>query len=188
MHMMIRVLTYGKTREEGFEKAKEVLEDLVDGERGRPFDWYTTFDDDSATTSGKARFGETPFCVEADSKEGKELIKEGHEATKREFMEHIARLRVGLDNFTDEQLFEEQDKFEPKREDYINGFFKYNAHCVGQYAGSQIWLYDNDGQGIRDTETLNNVLSKWKCLYEDKGQENPHKEDKVWVTPVDVHH
>lgn len=42
--------------------------------------------------------------------------------------------------------------------------------------------------GITDEDHPENVLTKWKCLYEDKGRENPHKEQKIYVVPADVHH
>ena len=57
----------------------------------------------------------------------------------------------------------------------------FHNYCFqfGQYEGTQIYLYGNDGEGIRNEKTLKNVLNKWDSKdYEDLD---------VFVVPCDCH-
>lgn len=176
VHMVIRAIVYAKTRDGALDKAKAIFDGLI--ERGT-FDYYTTFDDTTTKSSGRARWGRLPTCIKADNRKGKELIEQGMKFTKEEFMRNIKEVRKALNEETNERLFER------KTNDY---FFKSRCHWIGMYEGSTIWLYDDNGCGIKDDEHLKNALSKWKCLNENKGKESPYKDLDVWVCPADVHY
>lgn len=178
MHMVIRAIVYAKTKEEAMKKAHEVFSTLA-GEDGQPFDYYTTFDDTEAKVSGRARWGAIPYCVQASSKTGKELIKQGMQATYREFIKNMKIIRKVLAKQSNRQIFESQQ--------WDRYMIKYRLRAAGECRGCHTWLYDNEGEGIRSSEHLRNVLSKWRCLYEEQGKTNPYKDDKVWVVPCDVH-
>jgi len=190
MHRIIRALVYSENKEEALDKAKVIFERLC-GE-GKAFDYYRMFNEERSSVSGKGRWGNRTPVVLASSKEGKKLIDEVMKYTKDSFMENIKKVREGLINYTDEELFEEvilTDK--TKVIQRLNGKTELNldmirdyCYCVGQYNGNNIFLYDNDGEGIRNNERLNNVLSKWETLYEDKGEPNPYKDLKIFVVPV----
>jgi len=161
----------------------------------KDFDYYTTFDDNTSQISGKARWGNMPVVALADSKEGKKLIEEGFVATKDVFMRHIFEIRRMLEVFSDEELFEEKDLGQniPEKTAFMLGgslegmmtllsMFKLHSSGAGQYRGDAVFLYDNDGEGITNSEHLKNALDKWKVI-------SHHRiyDGKVYVVPADVH-
>ncbi len=176
MHMIIRAVVYAKGEEDALDKAKIVFRRLCENQY--PFDYFTTFDDESSVMSGKGRWGARPVAAKADSKSGKQMIKDDIEYTFNGFKQSLAKIREGLKSFSDEYLFEGEKP----------DFFKYHCYCAGQYCGPEIFLYDNDGDGIRNYRNLNDVLNKWKILYEDKKEDNPYRDLDVWVVPADVHY
>ena len=177
MHMVIRAIVYANDEEEAMERARDVFDSLCED---HIFDYYTTFDEDEPM-SGRARWGDLPVVAKADSPEGITLIDGGMEATKKEFMNYISRIRRILDEYTDEELYE------AKYDSFYNDI-RFNARQLGQRRGTTIWLYDHEGAGITTPDHLKDVLSKWRRIYEDKGKENPYDKDKeIWVVPADVH-
>lgn len=205
MHMVIRILTYASSAEEAVRNAVNILDNQLCSSSGL-FDWYTTFDDETATTSGKARWGELPPAVKADSELGMKLIREGIMWTWDSFLESLRHVKNWIENADITTLFEDRGEHRDKYpfDDYGLGF-RYACYCLGQYSGPEIWIYDNDGEGIRDTKHLLNVLNKWQCIYDDlsdadahrlsqwdyehnQKKTNPYIDLDVWVVPVDVHH
>jgi hypothetical protein len=174
MHMVIRAIVYADDEEEALERAREIFERLT--ENSRPFDYFKMFDEPGSSVSGRGRWGELPACVEASSKEGKKLIKEGMKYTRDEFMRDVKIVRKALKDRTDLQLFNSR---------YDKEMVRYRFYCLGQDKGASVWLYDNDGEGIQEGSHLRDVLSKWKTLH--KGKENPYLFKRVWVVPADVH-
>ena len=198
MHQIIRIICYANDKREARERAEEILKNNLVGDNC-PFDYGTFFDDDISTMSGKARWGYNPSVVLADSKEGKKLIKEGMKYTKESFIEKIKEVREMINFYSNEELFEKKvidikkkilESLENKKDKKGLGisFFKYYCSCLGEYKGSNIFLYDNDGEGISDSQHLKDVLTKWKSFY---GTENKEKNKyiglKVFVVPIDVH-
>ncbi len=187
-HQVIRIICYAISPEEARAKAEEILNNNLVGE-DKPFD-YGTFFDEERSVSGKSRWGNiTPVCL-ADSKEGKKLIDDGMKSTKNCFMDTIRSVRKMIDFYSDEELFEEEVKdtkkkiilsLNDKENDGLRfiSLFRYYCYCVGQYVGTEIFLYDQDGEGIRDTKHLKNALDKW-------GAEK-YKGLKIWVIPIDVY-
>lgn len=193
-HMVIRAIVYAKTDEEAIEKAREIFENHCGDYKS--FDYYQMFgtEDDTSTVSGSARWGKLPTVALANSKEGKKLISDGMKYTKDEFMENAKFIKEMLKTHTLEELWDKKLNC-PKCEKYKKhplslkcGFFRYMCNDIPCIAGSSVWVYDDDGEAIDEEEHLKNVLNKWKCLYEDEGKENPHKDDEIWVIPADVHH
>ncbi len=190
MHQIIRIICYAISPEEAREKAETILNENLVGEDGQPFDYGTFFDEESSV-SGKSRWGNLPAVVLANSKEGKKLIDEGMKATKDSFMESIKQVREMISFYSDEELFEGEvkdtkkkiiisleDNKSSKAEQYLS-LFKHFCYCLGQYEGTNIFLYDNYGSGIRDTKHLKNVLNKWNNTdYQKLG---------VFIIPIDVH-
>lgn len=177
MHQIIYAITYAKSKEEALDCAEEIFTKLCEDQY--PFDYYTLFNENDAPASGKARWGEMISVTLANSKEGKKLVNDGMKATRSSFYNNIKEVRSRLEKYTDKELFNEKDN---------DGMFKYYMHCAGSYEGHEIFLYDNDGAGIRNEKTLRNVLNKWDCLYKKEKSGNPHKNLNVYVIPCDVHY
>ena len=170
MHLLIRTIVYGGSKDEAIENAEQIAENLV--EEG-VFDYY------SATgTWGNYKLGK---AYKADSNKGQKLIDDGMKYTKDEFMRSIELIRKNVEMYTDEQLFKLR---------HDEDMFRHRLWCAGQYKGSVICLYDSDGSGIREPSHLKDALSKWACIYEKapKPKPNPLKHDTVYVVPFDVHH
>jgi len=162
MHMTIRAIVPGEDKEEALSNAKQIFEDLV--ERGY-FDYYSTFDEEEA----RDRYGNLPNAVLINSYEGKKLINEAMEYTKREFCANLNKIRKILDRATNEELVKgKNNKIDP--------LFRYYCYCIGQYAGPYVWIYNRYGDGIRDQAEL-----KWALEKETEGE-------KLWVVPADVHY
>lgn len=184
MHMMIAVIVYAPSEQEGLARGREVLDGLC-GEGGKPFDYYCTFDEDTPT-AGKARWGDHKPVMWALGPEGLHFIGQRMEATKAELMENLGKIRDGLAQLTDEDIYNNVNKGE---EIHLKAhFLRYLLSKAGAGDGPGIFLYDNDGAGIENPGHLENALGKWESLYKDKEGGNPHKDMEVWVVPADVHY
>jgi hypothetical protein len=164
MHMTIGAIVYAEDSEEANDRAETIFSGLC-VEEG-PFDYYGI--------EGKP--------IGALTKTGGEIISRLHRYTKTEFIGAYRNLILELIGKTPEEVFEQP-----------NGTLtclpaKYWANKLGEYKGSNTWLYDSDGEGIRDTDHLESALNKWACLFEQKGKENPYADDKIWIVCADVHH
>jgi len=180
MHMVIRAIVYAENQEEALDQARNIFDSLC--ERGS-FDYFTMFNEEGSIVSGKGRWGDLISVAKVTSPEGKELIDEGWKATVREFNNSMLEIRRALKYLTDEQIMNDKTVDIPNEKEFWG--MRYHFHCVGQYEGYQIWLYDNDGSGIRDKNHLDNALNKWPEL-EHTAEE--YKDLDVWVVPADVHH
>ena len=177
MHMVIRAIVYAENKEDALGNANDIFDRLC--EHGT-FDYFTMFDEIGSRVSGRGRWGNLTPVAKVTSPEGKELIDEGWEATVREFKSAIKEVRKIIEKFTDEEIMEEKTI---KEEDFFMP--RYFFGKIGQYQGSGIWLYDNDGSGIRTRHHLDNALTKWPDL--DYTSEE-YKGLDVWVVPADVHY
>lgn len=179
MHMIIRAIVYANDKNEALIQAKNVFNSLTENQE--PFDYYTLFNNNESQVSGKARWGNLTPVALASSKEGKKLIDGGMKATREAFDMSIKAIREGIEKYTDDQLFENKDV----EVGGMRGMFKYFTNIVGKHRGSDIFLYDNDGEGINSNENLKDVLSKW----ERNGEvDSDYKHLKVFVVPADVHY
>lgn len=172
-HQIIRIIVYANTKKEALENAIKILEGLI--KDGSLFDYYTLFNDNTAKASGKARWGNLPSAVRLMTKEGIGLVNEGMNATIRDFKKEINLIRKKLNEEKDDDIL------------IGDGFFRFSCLEIGEYKGSCIWVYDNEGEGIRDIEHLKEVLTKWKEYHKGENKENPYKNFDIWVIPADVH-
>ncbi len=173
MHIIIRTIVYAENEEQAILDA-ELVFDKICGE-GKPFDYFTMFrPEDESPVSGKTRWGNIPPVCEAESEEGKKLIEEGITATRESFMEAVEKVRNTINHYTNEQLLEENPDM-----------FQLYCNALGQYRGSEVYLYDFEGEGIKTKQGLQNALNKYSSLYKEK--ENPYKNKKVYVVPADAH-
>ena len=171
MHQVIKIIVYAETKENALKKADSILTEFCES---GTFDYFFLFN------AG----GEIPAVLLADSKEGEEMIKEAMAYTERGFMRRLEQIKGCIGEFSAKELFEAKSTEENHCD---RDMFRFYCNRLGEYAGSSIWLYDNDGEGIMTNSDLNNALNKYNCIYEDRGKKNPYKNDKIWVVPADVH-
>lgn len=159
--MRIAIICYAKTQEEAINAAFNICEQLTSGNYA-PYDYFNI-------GAGKA--------LGVESEEGKRLITECFENTKKHFMYNIGVIRGCLNKNTDEALFELWHDAD---------MFKTRCRYAGENQGVTTYLYDNDGTGIRCSEHLQDVLSKWASSDKQPNLKE-YKELGVWVVQVDVH-
>ena len=191
MHMLIAFIVYANSPEEAFSHEKSLADELVSK---NVFDYCLSFYYDYAIQ----RWGEIPPILEANSKEGKQLIQRLMDRTWNEFKVNIGVIRKLLKDFTDEEIFEEapselkqiaaglqnnEDEFWPLR---INrAFFLDCARFLGSHS---VFLFDNDGEPIATRRYLKCVLNKWDHVYKDMKRPNPYADKKIYVVPFDAHY
>lgn len=165
-HMKIRIIVSGNDKEEAKENAERVGEKLCENQY--PFDYYG--------------FEE---IHKLSSKIGKKKLSEALRYNKDDFLDYIKKVRRALGFFSDEELYsgkldnkkKVKEKFlailkddkEITKELYM---FRHYGYCVGQYIGHTIWIYDNEGNGVRNEKELSYL----------EGLENK------WIALLDVHH
>jgi len=159
--MVIRVIVYASSKEEALEKGKKVFTQLCEEKN---FDYYTTFDKEGLVVAGKDKKGNLPVVAKLSSKEGKKLISKGFCPMRKNFYYYLNKIRKCLQEKSNKQLFE--DSF----------LFRYYCHCLGQYSGTEIWLYNNDGKGIKNARELKLAL-------------NPEgiSKENIWIVPANVY-
>ena len=178
-HQIISAIVEAQDEKEALENGKEIFENLC-GE-GKPFDYYTTFEGEGTVVSGKDRWGGVPAVIKVDSDEGKKWIDKFMDITKNEFSDNLQRIRKVLEHYSDDDIFEGEVQSDTskvvdklcKTKDIDLHSVRYSMYCCGMYNGYCIWLYNNDGEGIRNQRDL-----KWAL--ENNGKSN-------WIIPVDVH-
>ena len=161
MHYLVKLLVEADNAKEALENARTDADSLV--EMGE-FDWYN-FD---------GRWGESK-AYGAESKKGKELIKEGMEANRRGFNEGLAAVRFMLENFTDDQIYEEDF---PKYDD-IKDKLPEGVYHLSRWNFSRVSSHTNEPA----------VYSEGSRVDSERSLQNQFKyaKRKLWVVPVDFH-
>jgi len=199
MHMVIRVLVYAEDAEEAMGIARGVADELCENQE--PFDYWTDFMEEGGVVAGKDRRGEILAVQQVytrrhkcESRAGLKFVMDGMKAIKREFNQNLKTVRAYLTTYGDEELFKEkkrkstnldQVEIDANELSIVNNvsMFRYYCHCLGQYRGSEIWLYDQEGSGLRTPFDL------WRVLEhnERSGIADPRSDMPLWVIPFDVH-
>lgn len=161
MHYLVKLLVEADNAKEAMAMAEDEAQNLVD--RGE-FDWYN-FD---------GRWGKSK-AYGAKSQKGKKLIEEGMEAARREFDEGLAAVRYMLDNFTDEQIFEEDFP----TYDELNGKLPQNVYHLSRCQFSRVSGHTNAPVIYSDGDIVDSKRSL-KAQFE-------YAKQKLWVVPVDFH-
>jgi len=167
MHSLIGIIIYAVNEKSALTQAKEIMEELVEN---KYFDWYQTFDE------GDHRFGDLPQVMNAERAGGRVFINCLMGYTMTKFFEVLSIVRKTLISKTDLEIWEARADKEMIR------------HCfnqLGSYGGSEIHLYDNDGEGIREPSHLHSALNKWPTL--DKEHTVKYDNLSIYVVPVDAH-
>lgn len=177
MHSLVGIIVYAPSRGEALDKAKDLLE-LMCGEPGQPFDYFSTMDYEGARWRKLY-----PVVMKVEGTRGQRFIRRMMRATERKFRANLKFVRGHVERHTDDELWDQRygDDVDPL-------CLKFRARELGEYRGGSIHLYDDDREGISHPTHCENALSKWRCLYEDAGEPNPYADLTVWVVPADVHY
>jgi hypothetical protein len=171
MHQLIHGLVYAESPDDALTEARyDVFTPLVEKNL---FDYFVTFDQDGLGVSGKDRWGELPAATPAESEQGQELIQRGWEATVDEYRRSFDRLQDFLDDHEPEEFWNDGE---------VHGEYVLDFHRIGQFQGPATFLYDQNGDGIRDKAHLEQVENYWEDL-ETQQYENLN----LYVVPADVH-
>lgn len=178
-HQIISAIVKAENETEALEKGKEIFENLC-GE-GNPFDYYTTFEGEGTVVSGKGRFGDVPAVMNVDSEEGKKWIDKFMGITKKEFNDNLQKIRKVLEHYSDDDIFEGEVQSDTskvveklcKTKDIDLYSARYFMYCCGRYSGYNIWLYNDEGEGIRNKRDLGYMV--------DGNDKNKY------IIPADVH-
>ena len=163
MHQIIYALVEASTREEALIRGSTTFDRLVGAhpKEAAVFDYYVTFDDDRSSVAGKARWGDLPVVAPVDSHTGAALLKRGWKATIRKFERNLERVRVGVEEFSTDELMHDKE------------LVRHACHNLGAYRGPSLFLYTEFGTAIRHREQLDRVLES---------------DSQLWVIPADVHY
>jgi len=179
MHMKPAALVFADSEGEAVEMARGVFRQLCLNQE--PFDYFELMQMDGET--GNWKEGEVAY--KQDSPEFSKIVTKRMEYTKLEFMRYLKDIRRALKSKTDEQLF--AARFGDVKVGKKTVMFRYSCGILGQYHGSGIWLYDQDGEGIREPGHLKDVEDKWPDIHEEVGKPNPYAGKKLWAVVADVH-
>ena len=206
--MVIRILVFAGNKREARDKAQEILDELCES---RHFDYGTFFDEESPVSGKVRWGGyptvaevKTPSVETLMAYRMKEdyldptdpklnenekawaLILEGVKWTIKKQKRNLQKLRIALSEYKDEDFW-----FRPTKKEYeVNnkyhenldiGMIKFYCYSLGQCKGPNVYLYDNDGEGITDENHLRNVLKKWEDITTE------YVNLRLFVVPVDVH-
>jgi len=165
MHYLIKLIVEAETAEDALLEADSDAETLIEWQE---FDWYDM----------NGRWGDSK-AYKITSKKGKELLKEGMKSTRSEFDNAIKTVRYMLDNFSEEEIYNESF---PKWNDMtlppeVSFLSRWQFSRAGG-RGNSIYVYavngDIWGGKIENDKSLESILK-------DNGDR------KLWVVPVDFH-
>tara|TARA_R100000306_G_scaffold11515_1_gene13649 strand:- start:170 stop:658 length:489 start_codon:yes stop_codon:yes gene_type:complete len=162
MHKIIRSIVYADSENKALSSARGVFDRLTEGQR--PFDYYDMFNNGGTSHWGR----KYPAVARLDSRTGKRMVVDGWKFTIREMRQHLNRIRKMIDSCKVSELLNDDP------------MLQYDFFSIGDYNGASCWLYDDDGQGIKNRDHLNNTLNKWN--------DDELKGLDVYIVPADVHY
>lgn len=154
MHYLVRLIVEAENAEEAKAEADRVMEDLLDWHE---FDWYNIPTDES-------RWENCWVPEKVSSKKGAAWIEDAMAGQLKDFKRTLQSVRHMVENYSDEQIFEEQ--FEQ-----VDGMYL-SRWQFRQASGGDCQLFDHNGSTITNQHYLDMIL---------KDTEN------LWVVQVDAH-
>jgi len=166
----IAAVVYAHDEKEARKLRKRVFDFLSCKGCQRPFDGYRL---------GVVGSPEWPFAAPAASPAGQKVIQECMAATRVEFLRHVKRLRAALAAASDEEIYLSR---------HPDLDVRFEAYEVGRYNGPGVFLYDDNGEGIRQPSHLQDVLEKWPSLKTGQNREKLDRAGAAWVVTTEVHY
>lgn len=165
MHMLIRVLVPASDLVEAVGIARYALDRLIGiGEGSRTaFDYYRTLDESTARFRDHPRYGGLDPAHRLSSETGEQLLDDAIESQATWFVDTLTTLREKLDRLDPAEVMDDVD------------LARYDCYQLGQFAGPSVWIYDEDGAGLRSQAAVDRYL-------------DDRERNSIWVVPADVHY
>lgn len=168
MHYLINVIVKGESVTEALQNAKYGAEEMTDQQHGADFDWY---DMDGRWGASEAH--------KITSTTGKGLLARGMKTTREEFGNAIKACLYMLENYSDDQIFNEDfgdwDDVKDKLPEGIFSLSRWQFSRAGGH-GNCCYVYAPDydiwGGKVENQKDLNSILEK---------------NNNLWVVPIDFH-
>lgn len=161
MHYLIKLLVAGGTGKEALENAESYASDLVEyGE----FDYHDF----------NGRWGKSK-AYGVKSAAGKKHLEQGMQSTREEFDRAIKTVRFIVENFSDDDIYEENFGTPEQRQAMGAGYMSRYMFEVVAGGGHSCYIYGNHdvwGGRIENEGSLESALNS---------------SEKLWVVPVDFH-
>jgi hypothetical protein len=158
MHYLVSLIVEADNADEANNRADSIMQDLIEREE---FDWYSTAVDGSRW----------PNCWKPASLDDNKtiiILRDAINDQLTEFVRIMAVIRHMLDNYTDQQIFNEN--FE--QVDNVGYLSRYQFSRASGYHGNVCQIYDTNGSTITNYRELNPLLSNTS---------------RLWLVQVDCH-
>ena len=150
MHYLVRLIVEADSAEEANSQADSVMMDLIEW---REFDWYHTEADDS-------RWEDCWKPMRLTEKKAQTLLQDAMRWQFDEFKNALATIRLMIDNYTDEQIFNE--KFKPVEGHHLS---RYHFGIASGYHGAVHRIFGEGSEPIISQEELDYHLKNRKDLW-----------------------
>ncbi len=157
MHYLVRLIVEADSAEEANSQADSVMMDLVEW---KEFDWYHD-------TSDGSRWEECWKPVRLSNKKAQAWVKDAMDGQLSEFKQSMATIRLMLDSYSDEQIFNEE--FERVDGHYLS---RYQFSKASGYHANACQLFGEGGDSITSQKHLGGYLENTS---------------RLWVVQVDCH-
>ncbi|MDQ3848201.1 MAG: hypothetical protein M3261_04500 [Thermoproteota archaeon] len=178
MHTIIAAIVYANNESNALAQARQVFARLV---QEHAFDDYTLLHD-RTKAAVPSNWSKYPTVAKANSSEGKRFITDRWQATKRRFDWAIGNVREAVTQYTDDELFAGKDDLGG-----VKQLFRYSCLVIGRMPGPDVFLYDNEAEGICTKEHLEHVLNKWPDVDDNLGEQYPLQNVDVWIVSGYTH-
>lgn len=158
MHSHIGILSYARNEKEAEKKSIRVIKGQTSNHSQSLWDYFLKYNEDFARWDLKR-----PIRVEQCMDRIYDIFKNQQE----NFKSHLAHLKEAIKNENQAEIIT----------------WSYLLSTKSAYH-----LFDDEGESIETNETLQNVLNKYRCVYEDQGKENPFNDDQIYFMDFDVHY
>ncbi len=157
MHYLVRFIVEADYAHQATSKVIDTLDNLVEMHE---FDWYHD-------TAEQSRWKDCWKPIRLDIKKGQDMVQNAMNSQLAEFKRALATIRLMLDGYTDEQIFDEEFK-------QVDGLFlsRFQFSLASGYYANASQLYNEDGDAITNRAELSKYLKDTS---------------KLWVIQVDCH-
>lgn len=157
MHYLVRFIVEAEDIEDAKDCTRSALDNLLEWHE---IDWYTE-------ESQESRWEDCWQPVRLDTKQARAMVRDAIHSQYIEFTEVMAILRNMIDQYSDEQIFEEA--FEQGTGQYLS---RYQFSAASGYRANSCVLYDTNGSAIINQRELDYYLKE---------------PEHLWVVQVDCH-
>lgn len=160
MHSHIGILSYARNENEAEKKSIRVIKRQTSNHSQSLWDYFLKYNDDYAYARWDLK---RPIRVE----QCMDRINDMFDSQQENFKRHLAHLKKAIDKDDQSEIIT----------------WSYLLSTKSAYH-----LFDDEGEAIETNETLQNVLNKYRCIYEDEGKENPLERHNIYFMDFDVHY